>query len=54
LTDHPLVEPEEATSSATRETVETVFEYSRLKVTGLKPGVNEMGPLSDFSSKAAR
>jgi hypothetical protein len=36
-----------------RETVETVFECSRLWVTGLKRSVNEMGPLSDFLGKAA-
>jgi hypothetical protein len=38
-----VVELEEVTSRASRETVETVFECSRLWVTGLKPGVNEMG-----------
>ena len=38
-----MVELEEVTSPASRETVETVFECSRLWVTGLKPGVNEMG-----------
>jgi len=37
-----VVELEEVTSPASRETVETVFECSRLWVTGLKPGVNEM------------
>jgi hypothetical protein len=38
-----VVELEEVTSPASRETVETVFECSQLWVTGLKPGVNEMG-----------
>jgi len=45
---------EEVTSPASRETVETVFECSRLWGTGLKPVVNEIDPLSENDCAAGR